>query len=1206
MKRQAAAVSCLIPTHVDILFLPVHLTQIKLAGFKSFAEPTRIATPGRLVGVVGPNGCGKSNIIDAVRWVLGESRASELRGESMQDVIFNGSAGRKPAARASVELVFDNSSGRVTGAWGAYAEIAIRRVLARDGASQYVINGQTVRRRDVHDVFLGTGLGARGYAIIGQGMINRLIEARPEDLRNTLEEAAGVTRYKERRREAQQRLRETRDNLLRVADILHELEDQLVRLQSQSEQAQRHQALQAERREKEALAWLVQEDAARADQASLARALQERRIQLEAMTADLRAQQAGAETLRQAWHEAGETVHEAQGRLYQAGAEVGRLEAEQRRIGDMRRHIARQQADLQGQQRQWQADQAHRSAQGGQAARQVEDSRQVLMRGEARLGKAAQALPALEKTAAEAGHALEQARRRGADSEREHALAMQALQSVQRQHQALAARQERLEVEKAAVRLPAAEDLQALEQSLRQADTQEAQAAEHVKQCETVLPDLEQAHARAQARLREFEQTLLALRAEIAGLQAMQESARARGRLTGWLAAAGLADAPPLWTLLRVATGWETALEAVLQERLAAVGVDAPASLKRLPDLQPPARISVYALRDTVAATAATPADALEGAVPLLDHVSAADAQLQTLLSHWLHGVYVCATWEDALARRDALDRGQCIVLPDGHVIDAMSVRLHAPESDQSGLLARRTRLVSLEAEAAAAARACEQAGEQARQARIEVRRQAQALEAARSARASAREERHRRQLALGRLQQAQERAGELAARLQAELADAKAQRAQLESEDAGLAQRCEALAQERRADEAGLAGARHAAQQAQAGLAAAREQGRALEREVQAARHDCETARSRVAALEEAQLLAQAHAARIHEALDALALELGSLDDAGVDEALQQALLQRQECEMVLGRVRRDHETAAVRLREADEARLQVERALEPARQALSEAQLAEQAARLNAARLAAQLDEAGADRSALRTALAGAPAGQRSADGLRAQVRRLTRQLDAMGAVNLAAPDELARARERQGFLQSQHDDLDQAMQTLQDAIARIDAETRARLAASFDEANRHFAALFPQLFGGGQARLVLTGEEILDAGVQVMAQPPGKRNTTIHLLSGGEKALAAIALVFALFRLNPAPFCLLDEVDAPLDDANTERYCRLVERMSEQTQFLFISHNKIAMQMARQLIGVTMQEEGVSRIVAVDMASALQMAGTHDAET
>jgi chromosome segregation protein len=380
-----------------------------------------------------------------------------------------------------------------------------------------------------------------------------------------------------------------------------------------------------------------------------------------------------------------------------------------------------------------------------------------------------------------------------------------------------------------------------------------------------------------------------------------------------------------------------------------------------------------------------------------------------------------------------------------------------------------------------------------------------------------------------------------------------------------------------------------------QSQLTQSREQQRSLERQAQEATFAQRSLQARNAELARAIETANAQAVEVAQESQRAQEELQRLNDASAQAGLQTALALKLEREQQLAMRRSEYDDLTAKLRASDERRMQLERELDPMRQRITELQLKEQAARLGFEQYDAQLVDAQADLDAIAQSI---QEGNVRLTGMQSEIDRLGREIAALGAVNLAALDELTSARERKDFLDTQSLDLNQAMETLEDAIRRIDAETRELLSGTFNQVNEHFGRMFPELFGGGNARLVITGDEILDSGVQVIAQPPGKKNQTIHLLSGGEKALTAIALVFAIFQLNPAPFCLLDEVDAPLDDANTERYAKLVTKMSKGTQFLFISHNKIAMEMAEQLIGVTMQEQGVSRIVAVDMEAAVSL--------
>ncbi|SDL98140.1 condensin subunit Smc [Oryzisolibacter propanilivorax] len=1175
----------------------MRLSSIKLAGFKSFAEPTNFLLPGQLVGVVGPNGCGKSNIMDAVRWVLGESRASELRGESMQDVIFNGTTTRKSASRASVELTFSNEDHRAGGQWNQYAEIAVKRVLTRDGTSSYYINNQPVRRRDVQDVFLGTGLGPRAYAIIGQGTISRIIESRPEDLRLFLEEAAGVSKYKERRRETENRLAGTSENLTRVEDILRELNVNLEKLERQAEVATRYQQLQQQATLRQQQLWFLKRADALAEQARVRSEGLQAVNDLESRMADLRHGEAELESIRQAHYEAGDALNQAQGQLYQATAEVGRLEAEIRYVVEGRQRVQLRLEQLAQQLQEW----AERREEATHEAEQLEgqglDAEEQSELLAAQLEEQGQLLPELEEQ-------LALARQRG---ETQRAAVVQVQQQIQvlaaeqralsEQTRQLTARSERLRADRNALAAPDESRLAHLRQQLHEAQEQAEFGQALLAELQDTLPQLDD-ERRARQQVVNAEGALQAqLTARLQALQALQDKVKVDGRLQPWLARHGLDGLAVLWSRLHIEPGWEPALEAALRERLAALPVGRLESVRGFAGGAggegPPVRLSFYST-PLSAAAASAPAPLPR----LADLLQVPDAALHAVLAEWLHGCHTAPTLEDALAARPRLQPGEVVYVPAGHAVTAHSVDFYAPDSEQAGLLARAQEIEHLHKEVRAQALIAEEAGTALARAEAAYAEASQRLVSARREAEGAQARAHELQVQTLRLAQAVEQTRARSEQIGADLSEVESQLAELHERAATAEARFEELdmqladAQERHAQlgDRGIDAERR--------LGECREQLRALERRAQEAQFSQRSLAARRAELARTIDTAAAQARNLHDERQRAQDELACLTDAAAQGGLQQALDAKLAAEQRLGEQRSHYDGLTARLRGADEQRGQHERALEPLRQRITELQLKEQAARLGLEQYESLLNDAQADLAALEQSIA--DGGVRLA-GLQGEIDRLQREITALGAVNLAALEELAAARERKGFLDAQMQDLQLAMTTLEDAIRKIDAETRTLLSGTFETVNAHFGRMFPELFGGGQARLIMTGDEILDAGVQVMAQPPGKKNQTIHLLSGGEKALTAIALVFAIFQLNPAPFCLLDEVDAPLDDANTERYARLVASMSRGTQFLFISHNKIAMEMAEQLIGVTMQEQGVSRIVAVDMQAALTMAET-----
>jgi chromosome segregation protein len=1169
----------------------VRLNSIKLSGFKSFAEPTNFMLPGQLVGVVGPNGCGKSNIMDAVRWVLGESKASELRGESMQDVIFNGTTSRKPASRSSVELVFDNADHRAGGQWSQFAEISVKRVLTRDGNSSYYINNQPVRRRDVQDVFLGTGLGPRAYAIIGQGTISRIIESRPEELRLFLEEAAGVSKYKERRRETENRLSDTRENLTRVEDILRELNSNLEKLEKQAEVAQQYQSLQASAQLKQNQLWFLKRAEAEDGQGRLQQEADKAATELEARIADLRHVEADLETIRQAHYGAGDQVNQAQGLLYEASAEVGRLEAEIRFVVEGRQRAEARLAQLAEQIAQWATRKADAEGEIEQLAEQGVQAEDQAITLAAQLEEQQQALPDLEE-------ALRQAQARSGEQRGAVAQVQQQIQvlaaeqrGIEEQSRQLGARRDKLGADRNALAAPDEQRLTELQGQLASAQESADVAEARLHELQDSVPLLDEARRAAQQAVNTESARQADLSARLEALKALQEKVRADGKLRPWLQKHGLDGLQGLWSRIHVEPGWENALEAALRERMSALEVGRLDMVRAFAADAPPAKLAFYS-----PPSAAVPERA--GALPRLsDLLRLADAGQQALLADWLAGCCTAASLEDALAQRAQLQPGETIYVRSGHAVSAHSVSFYAPDSEQAGLLARQQEIENLDKQLRAQALI----GEESRSALVKAEAAytdaSQRLVGARREEAEARQRAHELQVETLRLAQQAEQTRARSEQIAADLAEVDAALEALQERRVTAEARFEELdmqladTQERHAqlDERVIAAERK--------LAEAREQQRTLERQAQEATFAQRSLQARRDELARTIDTAAQQAAAIEAEQQRAQDELTRLTDAAAQAGLQAALGLKLEREQALGALRSTYDDLTAKLRASDERRLSLERALEPMRQRITDLQLKEQAARLGTEQYTQLLTDAQADLAAVAQSI---EQGHVRLSGLQGDIDRLHREVQALGAVNLAALDELTTARERKQFLDAQSADLTEAMTTLEDAIKKIDGETRELLGGTFNTVNEHFGRMFPELFGGGNARLVMTGEEILDSGVQVMAQPPGKKNQTIHLLSGGEKALTAIALVFAIFQLNPAPFCLLDEVDAPLDDANTERYARLVTKMSGQgTQFLFISHNKIAMEMAQQLIGVTMQEQGVSRIVAVDMESAVGMA-------
>jgi chromosome segregation protein len=1175
----------------------VRLNSIKLAGFKSFAEPTNFVLPGQLVGVVGPNGCGKSNIMDAVRWVLGESRASELRGESMQDVIFNGTTTRKPASRSSVELVFDNADHRAGGQWGQFAEIAVKRVLTRDGTSSYYINNQPVRRRDVQDVFLGTGLGPRAYAIIGQGTISRIIESKPEELRLFLEEAAGVSKYKERRRETANRLTDTRENLTRVEDILRELNANLDRLEKQAAVALRYNALQADGTLKQHQLWFIKRIDAEADQARVKADAEKAVNELEGRVADLRHIEADLETIRQAHYASGDQVNQAQGKLYEASAEVGRLEAEIRFVVDGRIRVEQRLAQLREQTAQWATRKEDAAMETESLSAQAVDAEEKAELLAAQSEEQQSQLPALDEALRSAQAKANEQRGGVAQVQQQIQVLAADQRNIEEQSRALTLRLERLGADRNALNAPDEARLVNLTAQFSAAQQGQIEAEARLHELSESVPQLDEERRTKQQAVNTESARRAELSARMEALKALQEKVKTDGKLKPWLAKHGLDSLQALWTNIHIEQGWENALEAALREKLGALEVSRLDMVRGFAGIEgrdaPPAKLCFYC---PPAGAAPNRANSAVNLKPLADLLRLNDAGLSALLGDWLHGGYTAEKLDDALGARDKLQAGEVIYVKSGHAVTQHSVSFYAPDSEQAGLLARAQEIENLDKQLKAQALISDEARNALARAEAGYADASQRLGTARREAAEGQSRTHELQVEVLRLTQLAEQTRARSQQIQADMGEIEAQLGELQERKVTAEGRFEELDMQLADSQERHAQLDDRVIEAERKLGESREQTRALERQAQEAQFALRSLASRREELARSLLIAAQQAETIAQEEQRAAEELARLSDAAAQAGLQSALSVRLEREAELGARRSQYDDLTAKLRASDERRLSLERELDPLRQRITEFQLKEQAARLGFEQYAQLLTDAQADLGAVELSI---QSGNVRLSGLQGEIDRINREILSLGAVNLAALDELSTASERKQFLDAQSADLNEAMATLEDAIKKIDMETRDLLASTFATVNGHFGKMFPELFGGGNARLMMTGEEILDAGVQVMAQPPGKKNQTIHLLSGGEKALTAIALVFAIFQLNPAPFCLLDEVDAPLDDANTERYAKLVASMSKQTQFLFISHNKIAMEMAEQLIGVTMQEQGVSRIVAVDMEAALGFA-------
>ncbi|HVL75104.1 MAG TPA: chromosome segregation protein SMC, partial [Noviherbaspirillum sp.] len=947
----------------------MRLTSIKLAGFKSFVDPTHFQVPGQLVGVVGPNGCGKSNIIDAVRWVLGESKASELRGESMQDVIFNGSTNRKAAGRASVELVFDNSDGRAAGQWSQYAEIAVKRVLTRDGTSTYYINNQAVRRRDIQDIFLGTGLGPRAYAIIGQGMISRIIEARPEELRIFLEEAAGVSKYKERRRETENRLHDTRENLTRVEDILRELSANLEKLEAQAAVAQRFRELQADQEEKQKLLWLLRRNEARNEQERFFREIEKAQTDLEEQTAKLRHIETELEQMRHAHYAAGDRMHTAQGHLYQTNSEIGSLEAQIKFVIESRSRLQTQINTLTAQRDQWQRQGQQFQDDLAEAEMHLEEHAMKVEQAQQTAHDQNERIPALEQAWREAQLKATESRAKIMQVQQQIELESAHQRNASNILSNLAARRERLAQEKSGMTLPDSAHLSNLKMQLEEKQAALEEARMQLEEAQEQQPKLEEERRGAQQQLNAETAANAQLEARLSALRQLQENVQTQGKVQPWLQKHELGELPRLWQKLDVAQGWETALEAVLRERTSALELSNLDWAKAFFNDAPPAKLALY----TPNATAAPASEAPAGLKTFLSLLQLNDPGVRALMQDWLHNVFVAEDAATAFAERARLPAGGVFLTRQGHLVARSSVRFYASDSEQDGMLARQHEIENLTKQLRAQQMLADEAKARAVRSEAALSQATQRLQELRQRVAALTQGVHALQIEVMKLSEVEERFNQRSRQIEADLAEiaaheAEQQQVRVESE-AKFEQLDIELAELQERHEQGQTA--YLAQEQQ--LNEARLRLRELERAAQEAEFAEKAHRNRIEELKRSIATALEQSAQLFASMQQGRLELENLDDQAAQAGLQALLEKRSEQERALADARHELDQLTQKLRHAEEARMQAERSLQPLRERIMELQLKEQAARLNQEQYAQQLAEAQADEAALSEKLGG-----------------------------------------------------------------------------------------------------------------------------------------------------------------------------------------------------------------------------------------
>jgi len=1164
----------------------MRLSTIKLAGFKSFVDPTTFQAPSNLTGVVGPNGCGKSNIIDAVRWVMGEGSAKVLRGESMADVIFSGSSTRKPVGTATVELIFDNSSGRVAGEFAGYNEISVKRQVSRDGVSVYYLNNTRCRRKDVRDLFLGTGLGSRSYSIIEQGMISEVVDARPEEIRGHLEEAAGISRYKERRRETERRIQHTRDNLSRLSDLRDEVGKHLGRLKRQANAAVRYRKLKQEKRELASrlmtLRWKSLMTDATAGQQDLAK----RETGLQESIAHQRAAEASLEKLHEDQGQAGDAFNAVQGELYAVGSEIARLE---QTIQHARELQERQKSEFQETESALQDLEKHMVLDKAQVEQLTHGLAEVepalAMAREVEEG-AIQELSEAEGTVSEWQKQFEQHHLQSTDSNRESDRARAEIEVLDQRLLQASRRIEALGREAGSINTGGMQDeLVTLDKESKELTGKEQEQQDMLDAVRLELVTTQSGLTAAEEQYRDVQRALHTREGRLESLQALQQAALEDQGGEDWLQAQGLSDAPRLAKVIKVRAGWEAAVEVVLGHWLQSVIVD---------------QESGYA--GALGALDQTSIDLIEnstGGVKLRKGSLAEQAEAPDAVMGWLNGIDTADSLEQAWAGRAAMGEMDSVITPAGEWIGKSWVRIARGQAERDSMLARENMIAGLlkdVSKLSADASGLSEKTTKARSALEEIESRIQAVQADLNATHRKRNEVNgqleSRQSSIRLMTSRHEAVSEESEQLRQQVAQDETQVRNARGRLEGMLARMTGLKEEREALDAQRSELMVRRDAAKSGLGTARDK-----------RHElalrAESRRASLDSLSQSLERMDTQMSQLQQRYLSLSEQLAKVEQPEKTHAqeMDEFLKRRVETETRLAAARSHLQGLEHEYREKDAERQKAIQHSDEIRQDLERARLHQQELELNARAIQRQVEELGGDVNEL----AGSLPEEAEPAAWEQELERLQDRISRLEPVNLAAIQEFEEEQKRKEYLDTQNDDLCSALATLENAIAKIDRKTRTRFKETFERVNKGVQELFPRLFGGGHAYLELTGEDLLTTGVSIMAQPPGKRVSSLHLLSGGEKALTAVAFVFAIFRLNPSPFCLLDEVDAPLDDANVVRFSSLVREMSETVQFIVVTHNKITMEMAHQMSGVTMREPGVSRLVQVDINEAARLAAS-----
>ncbi len=1165
----------------------MRLTSIKMTGFKSFVDPTTLDFPTSMVGIVGPNGCGKSNIIDAVRWVMGES-SKHIRGDTMEDVIFNGSATRKPIGQASIELVFDNSDGKLGGEYSSFAEIAVRRQVTRDGNSKYYLNGTKCRRKDIVQLFLGTGLGPRSYAIIEQGMISRLIDAKPEELRVYLEEAAGISKYKERRRETETRIRHTRENLDRLNDVIEEITKRIEHLQKQAKAAERYKGLKVEERQVKTELLALRWQAHQGEVHERKSAMEHKETESQKVVANIREIEAEIEKLRQQHADETEQFNKVQGDYYKLGGEISRIEQS---ISHAQELNSRYDEELRQVQEAWtqsekslideqaKADElenkiAELEPKLNSAREELSSNSEKLGEAESKMAKWQDAWEALSEKIAEPAQIVE--------------IEASRIVYLENHLQQLAERKDKLlEDMHRFCELKTSKQSEDFVSRVNETSTALQAISPKIVELSKLISAGRDNSQTLSAKLEKAREELQAKQTDLSSLKALQRVVLGEeGKdVSRWLDQNGLSDAPRLMDKLKTDSGWEAAVETVLGEYLEAVCVDEINQIASSIKYIKTGRMMVLSEK-----TSSTLSDQ-EFCETLMSKVKA-----PVDLSDKLGSVFVADNIQAALQKSASLETGQSVITKDGVWLGQGWLRVSRIAANKGNVLQRKNEILSLEKDVQARQEEIIKMVSKLETCQLELYENEKQRDTVQASLSSAQKVHAQAEAEMSGWESEVEHVERQQEQLRDYLDDVNFQIKQSKEElEESLAskQQADSMLEVLYVERKELLEQRHSAAFHLDGVRSEeverRESTHRLALDLESCRSSLNATRASLDRMKEQSEKLKQREQSLH-----LSIKDGNAPLVELNENLKEHVDQRVRLEHSLTEARMVAQKTEELVRSKQEHNVETQRSLEQLRKELNELQLAWQESNVRSKTVQEQLHEYDVEPGAVLEKLDP----EATLEKWEEIAQSLERKINRLGPINLAAISEYEEHNERKEYLDKQYEDLTNALETLEDAIRKIDKETKDRFKDIFENVNNHLQAMYPRLFGGGKAFLEMTGDDLLTTGVAIMARPPGKRLSSIQLMSGGEKALTAVALVFSLFELNPAPFCLLDEVDAPLDDANVTRFCDLLKDMSDRVQFIYITHNKNTMEYANQLLGITMHEPGVSRIVSVDVDAAAEM--------